>query len=73
MKKGLCLTVCFLIIGIILLGLADAAFAADGVTRSILKTGASAEPVISGRIDGYIVGGLEGITPRMMLNLVVDS
>ena len=59
MKKGLRLTVCFLITGGILPGLADTAFAFDGISRSFLKTGsllAAILGVVGISIAGFLAG-----------------
>jgi epoxyqueuosine reductase len=59
MKKGLCLTVCFLIAGGILPGLADTAFAFVRISRSFLKAGsllAAVLGIVGISIAGYLAG-----------------
>ena len=59
MKKGLYLTVCFIITVNILLVMADTASAFDGISRSLLKTG-SLLAAILGIVGISIAGFLAG-------------
>ena len=59
MNKVFCLTVCFILFTIFLLGPVDAALAADSVTRSLLKSGALLAAVlgiVGISLAGYMAG-----------------
>jgi epoxyqueuosine reductase len=59
MRKGFLLSIWILLVGFIILGVSDAAFAADGVTKPLLKTGALLAAllgIIGISFAGYMAG-----------------